>query len=218
MYSRSHNRNGHTTHLAGAYINAAHEGNFTDNTANLVERLQVPTMKRQPFGTTEQQEAKEIELFLQEYNLIEPGGPWRASTHRDRPDFIITSESNFEERAVELTSVYLDDKSVGRDHVRRVRGPIAIPYDARKVERYKARIIRAVEKKCRSFAEGFGGRTAILSVYLNEYIAIHLSQADLLELFNIHLPRVAGRGPFNQIVLWGGCPGTPVIFHRDRCS
>ncbi len=173
-------------------------------------------MKQQPFGSTEEQEAKEIDLFLKVYNLFEPGGPWHASTHRDRPDFIITRKSNFEERAVELTSVYLDDKSVARDHVRRVRGPIAIPYDARKVERYKARIIRAVEKKCRSFADGFGGQTAILSVYLNEYIAIHMSQEDLFELLLIHLPRVAGRGPFHQIVLWGSCPGTPVIFHRDR--
>jgi hypothetical protein len=86
------------------------------------------------------------------------------------------------------------------------------------VERYKARIIRAVEKKCRSFADGFEGQTAILSVYLNDYIAIHMSQEDLFELLLIHLPRVAGRGPFHQIVLWGGFPDTPVIFHRDRYS
>jgi hypothetical protein len=175
-------------------------------------------MKQQPFGTTKEQEAKEIDLFLKVYNLIEPGGPWHASTHRDRPDFIITSESNFEERAVELTSVYLDDKSEARDHVGRGRGPIAIPYDARKVERYKARIMRAVEKKCRSFADGFEGRTAVLSVYLNEYIAIHMSQEDLFELLLIHLPRVAGRGPFNQILLWGGCPYTPAIYYRDQCT
>jgi hypothetical protein len=175
-------------------------------------------MTQHPFGTTEQREAKEIVLFIREYNLIEPGAPWTASTHRDRPDFIITSESNFEERAVELTSVYLDDKSVARDHVRRLRGPIPIPYDARKVERYKARIIRAVEKKCRSFADGFGGRTAVLSVYLNEYIAIHMGQEDLFELLLIHLPRVAGRVPFNQILLWGGCPDTPAVYSRDQCT
>jgi hypothetical protein len=125
-------------------------------------------MKQQPFGTAKEQEAKEMDLFLKVYNLIEPGGPWHGSTHRDSPDFIITSESNFEERAVELTSVYLDDKIVRRDHVRRVRGPIAIPYDARKVEGYKARIIRTVEKKCRSFADGFEGRPAILSSKLRQ--------------------------------------------------
>ena len=172
-------------------------------------------MKQQPFGNTKEREASEVELFLNEYNSIEPGGPWVVSSHQDRPDFIIASPLPSEKRSVELTSVYVNDKSVIRDHVRRVAGPIAIPHDARQIERYKRRIVQAIEKKCHSFKDGLGPNLAILSLYLNEYIAIHLAEEDVLELLRLHLPRVARNGPFHQIVLWGGCPHTPVIYHRD---
>ena len=97
-------------------------------------------------------------------------------------------------------------------------GPIPIPYDARKVERYKGRIVCAVERKCRSFKKGFGSSLAILSLYLNEYLAIYLTQEDLLELLLLHLPRVAGNGPFHQVVLWGGCPHAPVMYRRDEIT
>jgi hypothetical protein len=137
-------------------------------------------------------------------------------THGDHPDFTIISGSLTEKRAVELTSLYLDDNSVIRDHVRRSKGPIPIPYDAQKLDIYKERILRAVERKCRSFASDFGAQLAILAVYLNEYMAIQLTREDLLDLLYVRLPRVAGDGPFDQIVLWGGCPDAPVIFHRHR--
>jgi hypothetical protein len=173
-------------------------------------------MRKQPFGNNKERETKEIELFLREYNNIEPGGPWVVSSHQDRPDFKIVGTTLSEERLVELTSVYLDDTSVIRDHVRRVTGPIPIPHEAHRVERYKNRIVRSIKKKCHSFQRSFGPHGAILSLYLNEYIAIHLDEEDLLELLFVHLPRVAGNGPFKQIVLWGGCLHSPAIYYRDR--
>lgn len=175
-------------------------------------------MRRQPFGDTDEREAMEVELFLSEYNVIEPGGPWIVLSHEDRPDFRIISETRGEERRVEITLVYLNNKSVIREHVRRMNGPIPIPYDAGKVERYKRQLVQAVETKCHRFKRGFGTNLAILSLYLNDYIAIYLAEEDLLELLLLHLPRVAGSGPFNQIVLWGGCPLTPVIYYRDEIA
>jgi hypothetical protein len=168
------------------------------------------------FKDKQKRESYEIELFLRECNLITTGAPWTAYEHRDHPDYVLFSHPLNQRRLVELTSVYLNDKSVETEHRLRHAKPMAIPYNARKLEAYKNRILRAIERKCKTFSDGFEGEFAILSMYLNEYIAIYLSREELLRLVILRFHQIAGAGPFNQIVLWGGGRYQPVLYYRDE--
>ncbi len=173
-------------------------------------------MKGLIFKDKQMREHCEIQLFLDEYNTITIGAPWTAHEHRDRPDWVIFSHALNQYRLVELTSVYLHDNSVEKEHRVRHERPIPIPYDQIKLETYKNRIVRSVARKCATFAGKFEGQIAILSLYLNEYIAIYLSREELIELATLRFPQIADSGPFNQIILWGGSRYAPVVYHRDE--
>jgi hypothetical protein len=171
-------------------------------------------MKELIFKDKQKREVCEVEMFLEEYNLVASGAPWTAHEHRDHPDYVIFSHSLNQYRLVELTSVYLHDSSVEKEHRFRHEEPIAIPYDAHKLEAYRNRIVRSVERKCATFRQEFDSQIAILSLYLNDYIAIYLSREELLELAILRFHQVAASGPFNQIAMWGGSRYPPIVYYR----
>jgi hypothetical protein len=121
-------------------------------------------MKELIFKDKQKREVCEVEMFLEEYNLVASGAPWTAHEHRDHPDYVIFSHSLNQYRLVELTSVYLHDSSVEKEHRFRHEEPIDIPYDTHKLEAYKNRIVRSVERKCATFRQEFDSQIAILSL------------------------------------------------------
>ena len=90
------------------------------------------------------------------------------------PDYVVEDAKTGEYFGVELVSVYLDDQSVPDVHIKSSREMVPIPYDKDEVENYKGRLVRAIREKIEKAISYDKRYPLILSVYVNEYIGIHM--------------------------------------------
>ena len=102
---------------------------------------------------------------------------------------------------IELTSVYLQDRSVPDTHKR--DGMIDVPHRPTDVAAYGRRVAEAVQKKVRLARAGY--RTdlpLILSVYANEYVTIHVDAAQWKDVVRQHESVFDEMRPFREVVVW----------------
>jgi hypothetical protein len=150
----------------------------------------------------EERQAWELDAFCSAYN--------RNSDRRlvpisrgDRPDAIVRDQASGDEFGVELTSVYLNDRSVPDHH--KVAGPKVktIPYDHAAIQAYMLRILDAIESKTKKAHSGYDpSLPLILSIYLNEYDTIHVSEDRLDEFLEANDEMLDRCQIFSEIVLW----------------
>lgn len=119
------------------------------------------------------------------------------------PDYVVRDIETGEEYGVELTSVYLDDRSVPDHHILQQHGPVRIPDDGAELERYLDRLVDAVATKINKARKGYRqDRPLILSVFINEYISIWLDCVELDRFVNRHDSFFDGMTPFQEVVFW----------------
>ena len=125
-------------------------------------------------------EKREIEEFICYYKNFPHGRFFEiVENNRESPDYIVKDIKDGSCFGVELTSVYIDDRSVPDRHF--VGGLIHIPDDSEKIERYKARLLNSISNKIVKARKHYLLKyPLILSVYVNEYEKIFMDEQDWL--------------------------------------
>jgi hypothetical protein len=103
---------------------------------------------------------------------------------------------------VELTSAYSDDGSVDRQHKAPAVTPIDIDFDPAAINQYQQRVLAKIVEKVRKAQKYERRCPLILSVYLNEYIAIYLDSRKWDAWVKQNESVFDNVQPFREVVLW----------------
>ncbi len=150
-----------------------------------------------------EREALEIGGFIVAYECLTGGRRLEIVVKCEKPDYVMIDKQSGEKFGVELTAVYLDDRRVPDEHMKKVEGVIAIPHDEADLEKYKERIISAIiEKVCKARKGYDTTHPLILAIYANEYIGIYLDKTEFEELERKNKIVFDDITPFTEIVFW----------------
>lgn len=148
----------------------------------------------------------EIAQFVEAYARLSGAPQLTVMEKSEKPDYTVRETSTGREFGVELTSVYIDDRSVLDVHM--VDGepadePVPILFDKTELERYQQRLLSAIQEKIRKARAGYDKtRPLILAIYVNEYIGIYLGMPDLEVFARRHEAIFDAMAPFVEIVFW----------------
>jgi hypothetical protein len=160
----------------------------------------------------QQREKFEITGFIEAYARLSEARQFEVVKRGEKPDYVVRDIATHEEFGVELTSAYIDDRSVPDAHMKDVSGCIDIPDDPHEIERYTKRLVRAViEKVCKARAGYDRKNPLILAVYVNEYISIYLEQKGLEAFVHRYEAVFDSVEPFSEVVFWN--LGNGGVFH-----
>ncbi len=160
-----------------------------------------------------ERELSEIEGFIQAYGRLTSGRQFEIVDESEKPDYIVKDTSTGKIFGVELTSVYMDDRSVPDEHIPTHEGMVDIPYDHQKLDDYLDRLADSVRVKIAKARKGYDTRRPlILSVYVNEYISIYIRERHLKEMVNRHPGVFDDMSPFLEVVFWPPF-GDDGVFH-----
>lgn len=148
-------------------------------------------------------EELEINGFIEAYKCLTDGRHLEIVEKSEKPDYVVQDKQSGKKYGVELTSVYLNDRSVPDEHMKKVDGVIALPHDEADLEKYKQRIISAIiEKVCKARKAYDTTHPLILAIYVNEYIGIYLDKAHYEELEQRNKSVFDDIAPFTEVVFW----------------
>jgi hypothetical protein len=161
------------------------------------------TQRKSDWPNKAQSEPWEIEGFLRAYERLPGGRTLEIVSKGDRPDYKVIDRTTGDGFGVELTSAYVDDRSVPDKHKILHCELVDIPFDQLEIDQYKQRLVSAVETKVQKARRGYDtGRPLILSVYVNEYIAIYLTRNDLETMIRVNQSLFDEMTPFVKVVFW----------------
>lgn len=151
--------------------------------------------------TKKEREEFEIQGFIKEYKRLSHGRCFVVDKEGEKPDRIVRDINTNEKFGIELTSVYLNDRSVPDIHMK--DNDIPIPFKQSVIEHYEKRLLNSIIDKVCKARHNYNKRLPlILSVYVNEYISLHMG-LDYWKTFssryNILFDCFA---PFKEIVFW----------------
>jgi len=147
-------------------------------------------------------EILEINGFIEAYNRLPHGRQFVIESKGDKPDYILRDDLGIKV-GVELTSVYLNDRSVPDEHIPAKEAMVSICDDKNLLEIYLKRIVEAIEGKIKKARKGYTQNISIiLSVYINEYISIYITRDELNRLVRENLGVFDAMSPLSEIVLW----------------
>jgi hypothetical protein len=165
----------------------------------------------------EERENWEIGQFIAHYQKATGSTGFSIHTNREKPDYVLISDATQEKIGVELTSVYLSDTSVPDNHMplsMKKKPNKEIPYNPDDVELYQERVLKAIESKDDKALKGYSrDHPLVLSIYINEYIAIHIEHEDWTAFFErsgFHVKNTI----FKAILLWP-LPGDSQYLMRE---
>ncbi|MCG3769596.1 MAG: hypothetical protein JW384_00725 [Nitrosomonadaceae bacterium] len=172
-------------------------------------------MKRTIFNNKPEREKFEIETLISLLNTGVRPADWRMSWTGLKPDALLQDSITGRIVCVESTSVYQDDFSVAREHLFGHDKPIHIEEDPRMLRAYELRILRTMRRKDRAYRLMPASSPRILLVYVNEYIAIHLSKMRIIELIISRLKYIDNQRSFHGVVLWGVFDPPVILMYGD---
>ena len=147
-------------------------------------------------------EELEINGFIKAYDLL-TGRQLEVVLKGEKPDYVVRDKLSGKKYGVELTAVYLNDRSVPDEHMREVTGVVAIPYDEGEFEKYKERLVSAIiEKVCKARKGYDSTHLLILAIYVNEYVGIYLSKTEFEKLEQKNKAVFDDIAPFTEVVFW----------------
>jgi|Deesub1362A_J573_1020465.scaffolds.fasta_scaffold00087_19 hypothetical protein len=160
--------------------------------------------KRKNWPNKNFRENYEINEFLKYYKRLPHGRNFEIVKKSEKPDYILRDINSNEHFGVELTSVYLSDRSVPDVHmIRQENGPVPIPYDPAEVEQYKRQLLESITEKINKAATYYDTSfPLILSVYVNEYIRVHIDKDDWQSFVKENEQVFDQMSPFCEIVFW----------------
>jgi hypothetical protein len=154
----------------------------------------------------EDREKFEINGFIDNYSRLPKGKNFSITLKREKPDYIVSCIETNIEYGIELTSVYLSDRSVPDQHIPGFEGSYEIvehPFSREDHERYKNRLLEAIQSKILKARTGYDcSKPLILSVYANEYTSLFFKQDELEKWVKANESIFDNMHPFSEIVLW----------------
>lgn len=151
----------------------------------------------------EEREDFEISEFLEAYARLPEARQFKVVSKSETPDFVVRASDTGEEYGIELTSVYLNDRSVPDGHMPAHEGAVDIPYDEEKIKQYMRRLVAAIiEKVCKARKGYDPSRQLILTIYVNEYNGIYLNKQKLEAFVYRYEYLFDVMAPFTEIVFW----------------
>jgi hypothetical protein len=152
--------------------------------------------------STSEDEAFQIEKFVESYSRLPERVEFEIVSKTESPDYLV-KDQNGREFGIELTSVYMDDRSVPDHHIQETNGHKEIPYDPKAFEQYQKRIIGSIIEKICKARKGYDLRNPlILAIYMNEYISIYLNEPELEKFVDRYRGVFDSMDPFCEIVFW----------------
>lgn len=150
-----------------------------------------------------QREDFEIAGFISAYKELSHGRKFEIVKKGESPDFIVKDIMTGDEFGVELTSTYLSDRSVPDLHRKLQNGLEHIPCDQNEIDQYKERLLNAIKDKLAKAKNYSRNYPLILSIYVNEYCAIHLNTPDKWKSFARDIKSLLDKQScFAEVVLW----------------
>lgn len=151
----------------------------------------------------QERERLEIFGFIAAYAQLPGSRELEVVTKGEMPDYVVKDIRTGQEYGVELTSVYLDDRSVPDSHMRDEDGPAWIPYDEAALEKYRNRLVATIIDKICKARKGYDrARPLILEIYVNEYISIYLRESEIQEIVRRYDGLFEAMTPFSEVVFW----------------
>lgn len=148
-------------------------------------------------------EELEIAGFIAAYRRLADAVPLEVVRKGEKPDYVVRDIRTGQEYGVELTSVYIDDRSVPDSHMHDDLDPVWMPPDEAELERYCTRLVGAIRDKICKARKGYDcSRPLILAIYVNEYISMYLPASEVQGLVRRHDSLFEAMAPFSQIVFW----------------
>jgi len=151
--------------------------------------------------TKKEREDFEIQGFIKEYKSLSHGRSFIVEEEGENPDRIVRDINTNEKFGIELTSVYLNNRSVPDIHMQE-EGSF-IPFKQSEIEQYEKRILGSlIDKVCKARHHYKNKFPLILSVYVNEYISLHMGLEywkSFASQYNILFDCFT---PFEEIVFW----------------
>jgi len=150
---------------------------------------------------TQKSQEYEIKEFIKAYKGFSHGRGLSVLEEGEKPDYIVKDNKTNERFGVELTSVYLNDRSVPDVHMQKNNKHI---YDCQETkDLYKKRIIEKITGKINKAKSGYNiSYPLILSIYANEYIIIHMDDHEWHDFAKNNGNLWDSMGPFIEIVIW----------------
>jgi len=146
-------------------------------------------------------EIDEINGFIESYKRLKHGRNLRVIDEREKPDRIVQDTETGEIFGVELTSEYLDDRSIPDRH--ESYSAAYIPDNQQRIEAYEKRILERIKDKVSKAREGYDhSYPLILSFYVNEYESIYMDE-DYWRSFSERNDSFFDLiDPFVEVVFW----------------
>jgi len=146
---------------------------------------------------------KSLSQFISAYSRLPNGRTFVVDSKQETPDYFLKDSKTGEIYGVELTSVYLDDRSVPDEHMKPIDGWVEIPDDPTASEKHNLRLIETIKTKVQKARKHYDTtHPLILAVYINEYISIYMEESDWSDLVRANENVFDDIGPFSEIVLW----------------
>jgi len=127
-------------------------------------------------------EKYEIKEFISHYKMLPEPREFEIIEKRGRPDYFVRDINSGECFGIELTSVYLTDRSVPDEHIKTIDQGIlfeGIPFSREEIEAFKTRILKTIREKVKKAKSYYDLRyPLILSVYVNEYRSIFMDRKE----------------------------------------
>lgn len=153
-----------------------------------------------PWPNRDDRERWEATEFIRLYRRLR-GRSFEIVTKGERPDWVLRDRHTGADVGLELTSVYLDDRSVPDVHM--LPGDGAIPFDEQRLHLYEPRLVDAVAAKVRKALSGYSTTSPlILPLYANEHESIHMTPRDWEALVRRREAAFDDVRPFSEVVFW----------------
>jgi len=150
-----------------------------------------------------EREQFEISRFISAYADLPNGRSFAVESKQETPDYFLKDTENGEIYGIELTSVYLDDRSVPDEHMKPIEGWEEIPDDPTAIEKHNLRLIETIKTKVQKARKHYDtSHPLILAVYINEYISIYMDETDWEDLIRANESVFDDIEPFSEIILW----------------
>ncbi|MCK4795385.1 MAG: hypothetical protein KAV87_67270 [Desulfobacteraceae bacterium] len=127
-----------------------------------------------------------------------------VESKREKPDYFLKDSKSGGIVGVELTSVYLDDRSVPDEHMKQIKVWERIPYNQDLIDQYKRRIIEKIIEKVDKARKYYDVQHyLILAIYINEYISIYMDESDWQAFVKSHENVFDDIAPFSEVFFVG---------------
>ena len=145
----------------------------------------------------------QISRFISAYADLPNGRSFVVYSKQETPDYFLKDSKNGEIYGIELTSVYLNDRSVPDEHMKPIDGWEEIPDDPEAIEKHNLRLIETIKTKVQKARKHYDTtHPLILAVYINEYISIYIDESDWEDLIRANESVFDDIEPFSEIILW----------------